>query len=1158
MTRRGASGRAPSLSSSLKVKSGGADGAGSPVQLPHDGPLYHAIDRMRRLDRSAADDVAERRSNAGQDGGEVRAANFLWQLLQEAAKEEDGSGANNDHQDQQRRDDPTSKLFRRLLNASSLKEQLHALQVHRSTMLQQQPKEQQQQNQEHQGTPPAVAEAQAATNSRSHADDEASSSSGTESVQASHGINCYRILLEWSISNGTTLPLRRAVQSNLNDVILLAAEEDVQEGAADSIRTRVTRSVLSSMMGCCEVNGASPSCCWKDALSSFNHLISYTRVRDLIIHSDDMLGTAVDFLYRQSLALRLQCTNDEDSAAATPSTTDGGAVVSGASNNHQLLMDRCQKDSIERGIRIADLLKVLLASTRGGCGCTAVALEGLATFLFSLLKCEYVPSESLWSVTLAYCRVRLQQQQQTQGEGCGNEGPAVQRLLDEARGIRGSFALASTCLLQGIAAAVSETALLRPVTTAAEGGSNTKPQQQSALAHTLFDCFRFAVLESIDPDVRLAGLKGLRALTSRSNAILDAAGAVGLENDSTVPVVVAATLSEIANRTLPVTLQAWEFPPTRKIGNAIPALFTDLIGLLQKLDDCTDDKAAKCSGNSSSEPVTSQFDDLVLQILQQPLNCKGRYLALEVLLPLTGATKLLVRRSGEDANEVKQRQKSKEMLLCDLLSGIGDRGGHNTVAIADLWAKLLNQLLSEFFSGAGLPPGFAASTFSATGDASNRKRRKRQAKQPEAHDSEFNGDSGAPPFDLRSRRSIEQEHSAVVSRWLDVWVPSLAEALIEERAEQSRRKQVAAFCLPRIIACIGCNPASVRPFAAQAYERLLDEIRRRGEVDGSKNLDTDTAYPTQEAICDRVLWAYCTVAFYALKEGLLLDPSDETIMTQRMAACISKSLPHDRLKLALVHSSAFVRSAGFLAIEAVIAASHFGAKDPFDSLQDESKLWRYALPFTMKEGGNDYMTTILTCLISFLDKLSMRESALVTAKNLQFEDPPLPALYSFVVDFLLHDLVRKALYPGTVEHKEKFGLALLDYINALVAREFRRVAQCKIFPKNGPVFQRRRSKLEDETVSEIRKEVVSSDVVGSVFFLLHSIWDETRVSAFSLIQNMVCIAKFYSLPLPQEFSKDCLRRKLTTRATYLASSPRQREAGTSLSDVFGKVFLAFS
>lgn len=247
------------------------------------------------------------------------------------------------------------------------------------------------------------------------------------------------------------------------------------------------------------------------------------------------------------------------------------------------------------------------------------------------------------------------------------------------------------CVVQGIAATLQNHVLV--CRGSYSSATQTAPILISPLASHLLEQCR----HSTDSAVRLSALRGFNTLLSRCHTILN----------STHPEF-AHHAKDLTQDALEICLQTWENPPGRQVENAIPSLFGSLISLLQVLTAGTTkekeeemtieynasggkhDNNATGSGSVSGSATfndVSSLNALVCRVLAQPLNRKGRYLALEILLPVLGAKKLLDIGGDE--------------LVASLVSGIGDRS-HNAGAISDLLGKLLARLREEMNADAGV------------------------------------------------------------------------------------------------------------------------------------------------------------------------------------------------------------------------------------------------------------------------------------------------------------------------------------------------------------------------------------------------------------------------------------------------------------------------
>ena len=771
---------------------------------------------------------------------------------------------------------PTAKLVKTLKDASTTKEQLQLLQAYRSKLL----------------------------DSYKH----------EEPVSLDELTGLHRLLLEWSFSNETPMPLRRAIQSNLSTF---------QEVPFDMI----IRDVLESFW--------KQSDCWENVLESLQLAMYYGLSATML--QEHFIADVCSFLYYQKVSSYLHQTPE-----SSPTF-------------------------ISDGLRISEILKVLLGSTIE----EIPHLAEFRQFLIQLLGCSTMPTDGFNILGISYAQLLLLATMDPATKAI----QTIQELDSTSLGLSG---LARLAIVQGIAATLDQTDLAKNV-------DSVTP---------LASCWRYSLTASrvaTDPMVRLGALKGLSTLLSRYKS-------------SQMPLD-----QTLVNETLEVVLQAWENPPMRKLGTAIPGLFQSLVELLDK----------------------DQLEFLRNQILKQPVHRKGRYLGLEILLPKVGAQSLHAE---------------------SLLPGIGD-SGHNAGVISDLWTKILGHLWKE----------------------------------------------------------LETTEIAFTT-WITHWVPSLARALVAP--ELVRRKQVAAFCLPRIVALMK-GLGSLRPLASLAIGALLLEINQM-LVDSYKDIE------------EHALWAKLEVARHV---------TISKIMTPELRQTIASCVPEETLRLALTHSLAPLRLVAFQSLESVVTS--YG-----QTVEKEAEFWQFAFPYAVKTTeSKEYTSTILQCLSAFLDRFSAAEAD-ESKEHEEADISVMPKLYSFVVRFLMNEVIlKKGAYPGTVADKEGFSVALLECILAFTTQD-QSYSSDNCVAKHGIIFNRRRRPVEISTMTEILKAALDVEVLAVLFALLHSIWDNTRAIAFRALSKLVVAGEAHDLQLPTEYNSVESRYCMERRAVYLASSPRQREADT--------------
>ena len=681
-----------------------------------------------------------------------------------------------------------ARLCKILVEASTAQEQLQALQSHRiqlSSLLKRQQNEQKKQEWYLKEVEKQIYE----------------DMTEIESPDApNEWIGLYRILLEWSLSTQTTVPLRRAIQSNLS------AYQNLQ---LDSKAVRsVQREVLVSFWNnpCATISAkrlmqvAQPvgtdggdskvltidddsKCDWNNALYSMEMAVNYEPTLQLL--RENLASDAVSFLFRHWVSPFL--TSDVSNLGSINNTSDSTMV----------------KD----GLVIAEILKILLQPTKSttGMGVSPELLQategkssssstipkpsktsgrissGLTViphltdfriFFLRILTNSNTPPEGYNVLGLAYGRCLLIGSNGSPNDPARKAIDTIQALQND-RGTnvlyRNLSQLAKLHIVQGIGATLDAEDLIRqPLVSNETDGKSDGTELQSSKTSPLDACWMFSMLinrEATDPLVRLGIIKCVSTLVSRCQS---------LEKKMT---------GQLIEETLEMVLQAWESPPLRRLGKQIPKLFDSIV---QLLDD-------------------GRVEDLVHSILvEQPVHRKGRYIALETLLPRIGAQKILQHGGLES-----------------LLEGIGDRGGQNTGVIADLWAKILQYLWKE-----------------CVGQLNER-----------------DTDKFSTP--TSDDNPIDDQINDVFANWLEQWIPSLAWALVEPSGF-SRRKQVASFCLPRMLSLMKESGDKILlariPDAAGS---LLDVIRKRHP----EPLELANDGNEEQTFGDRTMWALLEVSY---------------------------------------------------------------------------------------------------------------------------------------------------------------------------------------------------------------------------------------------------------------------------------------------------------
>ncbi|CAJ1960388.1 unnamed protein product [Cylindrotheca closterium] len=328
----------------------------------------------------------------------------------------------------------------------------------------------------------------------------------------------YRILLEWSLSTETPVPLRRTTQS------IIAHDRSIEE---------ISRTVLVSFWS---------STSWKNPLMSLETALNSPILKPIL--QDSLLYDCLEFLYATYISESLEA------------------------------KDLTSESIVEIGSRLSEILKLLLDNHEDH----IPHLEEQRQYILMLFQCPSLPIDVYNTLGIVYGRLLL----------CSGAESLSKTAIEEVLSIDDTHAnlsaLARLQIVKGIAAKLSIGILM-----------NVQSEVQMSPLDASWRYILRVCRSATDPMVRWAGLKGLSSLSSRLLGLKDS-------NNSH---------AELVNETLDVVLQAWEHPPLRKIGSAIPSLFESLVKLLQK----------------------EELEGLICNVLEQPVNRKGRYLALDILLP---------------------------------------------------------------------------------------------------------------------------------------------------------------------------------------------------------------------------------------------------------------------------------------------------------------------------------------------------------------------------------------------------------------------------------------------------------------------------------------------------------------------------------------------
>lgn len=728
----------------------------APIRLPHDGPLYHLHSRQHQ--QQCNNNNLFPPPSADVTSNDTILIEISQQMALKLLDHHQQKQQQQQQQDDNKCDNSISSLLSSLINATQIKQQLQALQAYRSTLFHQQ-RRQNQQQQQHQQNP------------SDNINGNTNKDTATTTTKEHHHqrLALYGILLEWSLSIETPLPLRRAIQSNCT--VLLEQQQQQQQKEEEIVSSAsnmslITESVLNSIYN--NDQHRHPAF-WSDPLYSLLEAFNYKRTHDHIIGNVSVTRKVLEFL--------VEFANDHIQPVIQQYQQNVQQQEEKQQQQQQqfLVVDKTVTNVIQQGLQWTASVKILLtdgSTTTWEEEETKRLLISIQDCLWLLLSCKATPADSLNILGIVYGRTVLLLRDDDNDDSTSTNDLLKSYLNDNARGSSSLPPLNTIAIIQGLCAAI--------------------PLEKIILESGPFFTYFQSQSHQADPGIRLAALKGIQTLVSRSLTWIQSTTSRDGNSETTITVQEVEALQVLTRTTLEIILQAWENPPNRRMANSIPPLFQKLISLMQEMamiepqkKDLNNDNDHQQSNNHN----TAAFRDLVSRLLAQPANRKGRYKALETLLPIVGPSKMI--------------DMGGTHLMESLLEGIGDRNTNNVGTIADLWAKLLSTLLQEM--------------------------------------NEDGGRNGLCP----NEASLSGKDD--LSVWLNAWIPSLARALLSEVPAQ--RKQVASFCLPRVLVIVGGRKN--RKLAASAFASLLDAI-----YNASQN-PTETSRLEKDEDC--AIWAMLEV-----------------------------------------------------------------------------------------------------------------------------------------------------------------------------------------------------------------------------------------------------------------------------------------------------------
>ena len=767
----------------------------------------------------------------------------------------------------------------------------------------------------------------------------------------------YRLLLEWSLSNQTPVPFQRAIQSNLKTMIDIDnnnnnninhhhvhKDQNCDDGSKSTYITN--RDVLVSIWSGRSLSGNSNRrCYWKDPVHSFDVAVNFPTLLAIIQTDQQLWHDCLHFLLGQLVSLQqnqegktsqpergtsgskpveeevIECTNVASSSSMAVSSHNDLQTALRVVNAIKLVVgSSCQSSSSSSSKNAVDIDPAILiirkleqnrnettTSAEPSSSGISDLLSNLENAILALSKAPNMLTEGFNSLGIVYGRLvflrsfcaanndtrnskvddvtesTLVSARNLLAETCfdtiqglTHDNEMIESLSSSRPKQTNLSALAGLSIVQGLAATTDMETMMTSKTE-----KKNQPKKEEEEPNILFHaCWKYTLhtgRTSTDPMVRWASIKGLSTLSTRliQQRSQNNNQPTGRANDFD-----EEEEMKLINETLQFVFDSWENPPMRKVGTAIPGLFRSIVQLVPE----------------------SRIPDICHTVLSQPINRKGRYNALECLLPYLSFVPGGLFVSGNE--------QSSPFDMETLLEGIGDRGP-NSVAIANLWIKILNQMLNQV---------------------------------------------------LEDKHMDEKEHFSrnIVQNWFNLWVPSFCNAVIGYSL--NRRKQVMTYCLPRVVELMREN----KKLMMWSSFMIGNCIKQIGATTKLNSLST-TSSDVDESLPDRILWAQLEIT--RLSSTLKVSGTDHQAS---IVLCIPKNHFDDALSHRLPHIRlSALRS---IELIVVIYNENLKTQNEILNAEASiwKKALLFSLK---SENSKEYDSSLLQSLCIFMDRLSTTEAA---------------------------------------------------------------------------------------------------------------------------------------------------------------------------------------
>ncbi len=580
-----------------------------------------------------------------------------------------------------------------------------------------------------------------------------------------HRIGMYRILLEFGFSESTPHPLKRASESCLSALSSSAADSS-EASVYDEINRAVVRSLLDS---------DSTFRFWSSPIQTLFDMLSFEPTLSIALSCEDFVLLILQLLSSGGTDIKDTLKDHYYSKYEQQNGYENGDI------NKVGVVDVNVLQSIEKGVEICVTLKLYLAVKNQDKIIAKIdsnaILKSLLTRLLRhivipLVRCQATSSESLFVCSVVFAQLlllRWKLDQINDKDIAKKAGDLVSAVVSEdctgkiddyddydaeemADLLKSLPQLNQVAIIKGLVGTLPEDILSE---------NSAVINDDLLLVEQMADFILNVANVSTENGARLLALKGLDTVMGRWKTIL------------TIPKEgFGERARKLSNKVLHVALSTWESPPSRQIGCAVPGVFQSLVKVMEILD------------SDQNKGAENSIDFLVTRILSQPSSRKGKYVALEALLPKIGAKKMIMLSES-------QSDKSSS-LISSFISEIG-RGGNSSGAVAELLAKTLSSLRSEMHRDA---------------EGNKKERRKKEGEM----------------LSMTSEKVGEKEEILLLDEWNICWTPVLANALLH--SESSFRKNVASFCLPLLVKFVGGKGNRID--ASHAFAIILNEISSKG------------------------------------------------------------------------------------------------------------------------------------------------------------------------------------------------------------------------------------------------------------------------------------------------------------------------------------------